>query len=71
MAVLVAKFSDPHVSDSPQPPILNCDGLSTFRVPPGRVALLLRELSAHKACGADDLSARILRECADEFAVPL
>ena len=65
------KFSDPEVRDSPQPPMLNCDGLSTFRVPRGRVALLLRELSTHKACGADGLSARILHECADEFAVPL
>ena len=65
------KFSDPEVRDSPQPPMLNCDGLSTFRAPRGRVALLLRELSTHKACGADGLSARILHECADEFAVPL
>ena len=28
-------------------------------------------MSAHKACGPDGLSARILSECADEFAVPL
>ena len=51
--------------------MLNCDGLSTFRVPRGRVALLLRELSTLKACGADGLSARVLHECADEFTVPL
>ena len=35
------------------------------------MAQLLREMCAHKACGPDGLSARILRECADELAVPI
>ena len=65
------KFSDPYVGPLPEPPILNAPGLSRFEVPQGRVAQLLRELNPHKACGADGLSARIMRECAEEFAVPL
>ena len=35
------------------------------------MAQLLRELSPHKACGPDGLSARILHECAEELAIPL
>ena len=65
------KFSYSHVHDMPQCPPLNTSGLSEFRIPPGRVALLLKELCTNKACGPDGLSARILRECANELAVPL
>ena len=55
----------------PDAPDLTAPGLSSFDVPAGRVAQLLRELKPHKACGPDGLSARILMECADEIAVPL
>ena len=65
------KFSAPFTDVLPDAPVLNAPGLSSFYVPPGRVAQLLRELSPHKACGPDGLSARILRECAEEFAIPL
>ena len=65
------KFTDPRVDKYPRAHSLGAPGLSQFSVPDGRVAQLLRELSAHKACGPDGLSARILTECADEFAVPL
>ena len=65
------KFSDPRVDVYPEAHQLGAPGLSGFSVPDGRVAQLLREMSAHKACGPDGLSARILSECADEFAVPL
>ena len=65
------KFSAPHTGDLPDAPALNAPGLSSFSVSPGRVAQLLRELSPHKSCGPDNLSARILRECADELAIPL
>ena len=37
----------------------------------GAVEQLLLELSPHKACGPDGLSARITRECARELAVPI
>ena len=65
------KFCDPRVHVLPTPPVLNSPGLGRFTIPQGRVLLLLRELSAHKACGPDVLSARILSECADVLAVPL
>ena len=66
-----AKFSAPYTAALPEAPALQSKGLSSFYVPPGRVAQLLRELSPHKACGPDGLSARILRECAEELAIPL
>ena len=65
------KFSTPYTGELPDAPDLNAPGLDTFHVPPGRVAQFLRELSPHKACGPDGLSARILHECADELAIPL
>ena len=65
------KYCDPRVDVLPAPPVLNSPGLSQFTVPRGRISLLLRELNAHKACGADGLSARIIKECADVLAVPL
>ena len=70
-ACFARKFSDPTVGALPAAPDLSAPGLDRFTVPRGRVAQLLRELSPHKACGPDGLSARILRECADELAVPL
>ena len=65
------KFSDPHRGPLPEAPVLNAPGLASFEVPPGRVAQLLRDLNPHKACGPDGISARIMRECAEELAVPL
>ena len=65
------KFSDPHRGALPEAPVLNAPGLASFEVPPGRVAQLLRDLNPHKACGPDGISARIMRECAEELAVPL
>ena len=66
-----SKYCDPRVDVLPAPPVFNSPGLSQFTVPRGRISLLLRELSAHKACGPDGLSARIIKECADVLAVPL
>ena len=72
------KFCDPRVDALPTPPVLtgspgspHAPGLDRFPVPQGRIVTLLRELSAHKACGSDGLSARILHECAEELALPL
>ena len=65
------KFCDPTVQALPDPPLFDAPGLSCFGVPRGRVGQLLRELCAHKACGPDGLSSRILRECADELSVPI
>ena len=70
-ACFAEKFSEPYTGPLPEAPVLNTSGISEFEIPDGRVAQLLRELSPHKACGPDGLSARILKECADELAVPL
>ena len=69
--VLEKKFSDPQVDILPAPPTLNLPQLNQFNVPQGKVESLLLTLDRHKACGPDGLSARILRECARELAVPL
>ena len=45
--------------------------LSGFCFPQGEVLRLLLGLDPHKASGPDGLSARILRECAHELAVPI
>ena len=65
------KYCDPRVDVLPTPSVLNSPGLNQFSVPRGRISMLLRELSAHKACGPDGLSARIVKECADVLAVPI
>ena len=65
------KFCDPVANSLPTPPCLDAPGLDTFTVSRERVAQLLSELCDNKACGPDGLSARILRECADELSFPL
>ena len=47
------------------------DRLTEFGVSHEAVRRLLRDLVVSKACGPDGLSARVLRECADELAAPL
>ena len=66
-----SKFSDPDVAVFPDVPYSIESRLSEFGVSEEAVRRLLRELSVSKAYGSDGLSARILRECADELAVPL
>ena len=65
------KFSDPTVHVYPDCVSLDIDNLDHFTVTHGAVLGILSSLNVHKACGPDGLSARILSECADEFAVPL
>ena len=66
-----SKFSDPHVAVLPEATVLHTSSLSTLTLPPGKVENLLLCIAQHKACGPDGLSARILRECAHELAVPM
>ena len=68
-----SKFSVP---SDPRVPLPVCKdlGLSSFNsltVSVTRVACLLSALDRSKACGADNLSGFILRECADVLATPL
>ena len=44
--------------------------LTNFSVTEDSVRRLLQDLVVSKACGPDGLSARILRECANELVVP-
>ena len=66
-----SKFSDPGAAVYPDVPAYVGDRLTEFRVSEEAVRHLLRNLVVSKACGPDGLSARILRECADELAAPL
>ena len=66
-----AKFSDPDVTVFPEVTAIEGDRLTEFRVSEDNVRILLRNLVVSKACGPDGLSARVLRECADELAAPL
>ena len=65
------KFGDPTVHALPDAPPFNAPGLSRFTVSRDRIAQLLRDLYVHKACGPDGLSARVMRECADELSVSI
>ena len=66
-----SKFTNPHVNQLPDAKVLHSSNLSTFTVPPGKVENLLLSIEQHKACGSDGLSARILKECAHELAIPI
>ena len=66
-----AKFTDPAVPFIPHVPFSIDATLGDFHVSEDVVRRLLQDLVVGKACGPDGLSARILRECAAELAVPL
>ena len=66
-----SKFSDPHVAAFPEAKVFDTPSLSEFNLPPGKVLKLLQSIGQHKACGPDGLSARILKECARELAIPI
>ena len=65
------KFTSSDVPFFPDVPFSVDDTLVDFSVSEGAVCGLLQDLVVSKACGPDGLSARILRECANELAVPL
>ena len=66
-----SKFSDPAATHLPDIPFSISSTLSDFAMSEEPVRRLLQQLVVGKACGPDGLSARILRECAKELAVPL
>lgn len=65
------KFSSSTVTVFPNVPSCVDATLNDFYVSEDIVRSLLQDLVVGKACGPDGLSARILRECAVELAVPL
>ena len=62
------KFASPDVSSFPKVPFSVDATLTNFSVTEDSVRRLLQDLVVSKACGPDGLSARILRECANELA---
>ena len=66
-----SKFSDPTATHLPDIACSISSTLSDFAMSEEPVRRLLQQLVVGKACGPDGLSARILRECANELAVPL
>ena len=69
--VFASKFSEPTADRLPNVASHDIDILNEFTVTYETVHNLLRTQNVHKACGPDGLSARILKECAQEIAVPL
>ena len=67
-----SKLSDPHVSRLPDAPSYdNLDTLSRLRMSESAVRSALLSIASNKACGTDNISARVIRERAEELVVPL
>ena len=69
--VFAEKFTNHRVTELPAAPDYPLDRLQTFTVAAGAVRAVLDSISPHKACGPDGVSARVIRECSTEIAVPL
>ena len=66
-----SKFTDPEVDEYPTAPIYDVSPLTRFTVPEGSVRTALASLQAHKACGPDGISAKIIKECSEQLVSPL
>ena len=66
-----AKFSDPHVNQLPHTPSYNLDNMSSLYVSEDLVRSALLSINPNKACGTDNVSARVIAECAQELVTPL
>ena len=66
-----AKFTDPSVDRLPDAPVYDLPPLAKFHCDIDTVRTILRDVTVNKACGPDGISARIVRECAEELAMPL
>ena len=65
------KFTDPEVNTYPDTPAYDIPHLDRFVITEASVRGALRDLQTHKACGPDNISARIIKECSDQLVVPL
>ena len=65
------KFSEPTVSSLPIAPNYDLSMLCYFDCNADTVSNILKEIPTGKACGPDNISARIIRECYSELAIPL
>ena len=61
----------PTVTRLPPSPVYPLDNLTHFHVTDAAVLAALKAVSPYKACGPDNISARIVAECAEELTVPL
>ena len=66
-----AKFTQPNVTVLPEAPDFDIDNLSRLHVSEAAVRTALEAVPVNKACGPDNISARIIVECADELVVPI
>ena len=66
-----AKFSSPDVACLPTAPAFDLSELHEFVISRDRIGSILSSLNAHKACGPDNISSRIILECAEQLTVPL
>ena len=66
-----SKFCDPTVTVYPHAPDYDIPAFNNVRVSQDKVHLILKSINASKACGPDNLSARIIHECAGELSVPV
>ena len=66
-----SKFCDPSVTVYPRAPDYHVPAFSNVCVSQNKIHLILQSINASKACGPDNLSARIIHECAGELSVPL
>ena len=64
--VFASKFTDPSVTDVPQAPTYDLNPLRELHVSSENVRTILKGINPGKACGPDNVSARVIRECADE-----
>ena len=65
------KFAHPSVRDVPQASVYHLDPMQRFHVSVESVKSILRGINPSKACGPDNVSARVIRECADELTAPV
>ena len=66
-----SEFTNPEVDEYPTAPTCDVSPLSRFTVSEGSVRTALASLQAHKACGPDSISAKIIRECSEQLVSPL
>ena len=66
-----SKFTDPTVNNFPVAPDYPLDNFPRFLVTEQSVRSALNSISPNKACGSDNISAKIILECREELVVPL
>ena len=69
--VFAAKITQPNVAVLPRAPDYDVDTLSRFYVSEEAVRNSLKSVPVNNACGPDDITARIIIECADELVIPV